>query len=126
MADEEKREESVHQEEKPVTETSVTDADLSSAYDSDQQVQEKVETEPKEEPEVKTEPKEEVAEPVTGEPTDNAERSRLGRRLKTIEEKFDAFLSKLENQQPQAKPQENVTYDDHYIQSQIDAAVERG
>lgn len=126
MADEEKREESVPQEEKPVAEPSVTDADLASAYDSDQQVQEKVETEPKEEPEVKTEPKEEVAEPVTGEPTDNAERSRLGRRLKTIEEKFDAFLSKLENQQPQAKPQENVTYDDHYIQSQIDAAVERG
>ncbi len=85
MADEEKREESVPQEEKPVAETpSVTDADLASAYDSDQQVQEKVETEPKEEPkeEVKPEPKEEVAEQVTEEPTDNAERSRLGRRIK--------------------------------------------
>ena len=126
MADEEKREESVPQEEKPVAETSVTDADLASAYDSDQQVQEKVETEPKEEPEVKLEPKEEVAEQVTEEPTDNAERSRLGRRMKNIEEKFDAFLSKLETQQPQAKPQENVIYDNHYIQSQIDAAVERG
>ena len=132
MADEEKKIESTPQEEKPVTE--VTDADLASAFDSDQQTQtEEVKTEIKEEiKEVQTEEKEEVQEEhqekETEEPVDSAERSRLGRRLKTIEEKFDTFLSRLDAQPQaqQAAPVQNVNYNDNYIQSQIEAAVERG
>lgn len=134
MADEEQKIESTPQEEKPVTE--VTDADLASAFDSDQQTQE-VKTEIKEEikEETQTEEKlgvkEEHQEKETEEPTDNAERSRLGRRIKTIEEQFNTLLTRLDaqpqaQQTTQAAPAQNVTYNDNYIQSQIEAAVERG
>ena len=135
MADEEKKIESTPQEETPVTE--VTDADLSSAFDSDQQTQtEEVKTEIKEEiKEVQTEEKEEIREEhqekETEEPTDNAERSRLGRRLKTIEEQFNTLLSRLDaqpqaQQAPAQNANQNVTYNDNYINAQIEAAVERG
>lgn len=116
-------------EESPVAEKTVTESDLSSAWDKDQEPKVEQKEEPKVE-EVKEEPKEEVQEvkeevqELPDEPADNTERSRLGRRLKTIEEKFDAFLSKLET--PKQPPQENVTYDDLFIQRQMEAAVERG
>lgn len=132
MADEEKQVEEKPQEEKPVTE--VTDADLASAFDSDQQTQE-VKTEIKEEikeevqTEEKLEVKEEHQEKETEEPTDNAERSRLGRRIKNLDEKFDMILSRLDAQ-PQARqqtaPVQNVTYNDNYINSLMEAAIERG
>lgn len=134
MADEEKQVEEKPQEEKPVTE--VTDADLASAFDSDQQTQE-VKTEIKEEikeevqTEEKLEVKEEHQEKETEEPTDNAERSRLGRRLKTIEEQFNTLLTRLDAQ-PQAQQapaqsvNQNVTYNDNYVNSLMEAAIERG
>lgn len=120
------------QEQTTVTEK-VTDNDLSSAWDATQETQE---TEPEnkgEENQTEGEVKEEqnVEDNIPDEPVDNAERSKLGRRLKTIEEKFDSFLTKLEqggNQQVQQeqKVPVNVTYDNKFIQSQLDAAVERG
>jgi len=141
MADEEKQVESTPQEEKPVAEA-VTDADLSSAYDSDQQTQTEVKEEVKEptEPEpVKEEVKEEEKaeehqEELPEEPADNADRSRLGRNVKEtkaklteVESKLDALLEKLGAQSPPAQQtQKDVTYNDNYIQTQIEAAVERG
>lgn len=65
-------------------------------------------------------------------PDDHQERSRLGRRLKTVEEKIDAFLSRIEQANPQTPPAQahpvpdNVTFDDSFIQRELDAAVERG
>lgn len=135
MADESVRTEATPQEEKPVT--PVTDADLSSAWESTQeQTETAVETAPREE--VKEEPKEnEHQEPevLPEEPADNAERSRLGRRLKQMEETQKQLLDELhslkggQSQEVQAPVQQvpdNVTYNDQFIQGQIEAAVERG
>lgn len=118
--------------------TPVTDEALASAWDATQTTETEVTT-----PEVRGEETTEVRESEQEtdqepqpepheEPADNVERSRLGRRLKTVEEKIDAFLARLE-QQPATVPQteatrvpDNVTYDDTYIQAQIEAAVEAG
>lgn len=128
------------QEEKSVP---VTDDALASAWESDQkQTDAKVEVkkeepkvepkvEQKAEPEKKEEVKEEIQEPE--EPVDNAERSRLGRRLKQIEEQNKQLINEIQSLrggQPKQEPQENVTFDRNYVnqrlQSILEAAVERG
>ena len=131
------------QEPATVTQT-VTDEALSSAYDAAQTTTEQAQTETTQTTEQQTEQTattetgqaEEHQEPIETEehlePTDNAERSRLGRRLKATEDKLDAILAKLEGQpggqaqQQPAQVAENVTYDDTYIQNQIDAAIAEG
>jgi len=137
MADESVKTETTPQVEKPVTK--VTEADLASAWESTQEkaVETKVETKPEPEgehqEEAKPEPKgdEHQEGELPEEPADNVERSRLGRNLSNLQKKFDAFMEKFEQQTPQ-KPQqaqppvENITYNDQFIQSQIEAAVERG
>jgi len=137
-----------------VTTTSVTDAALSAAFDAEQptgqqmeQTATTTETETTEQAaagegeQTGEQTGEQQAEQTeTGEheePADNAERSRLGRRLKTIEEKFDAMLARMEQQtgaQPPAQPAAqqpaqipvNVTYDETFIEAQIQAAVDAG
>jgi len=112
----------------PATVTEVTDDALSSAWDASEQTQT---------PETPTEPQGEQEqvegeqqEPQAEEPTDNAERSRLGRRLKATEDKLDAILARLQPAEPQperpAAIPENVTYDDTFIQGKIDEAVQAG
>jgi hypothetical protein len=137
MADESVKTETTPQEEKPVTQ--VTDADLSSAWESTQE-QTETAVETKEEPreEAQEEPKEkehQEPEEIPEEPVDNSERSRLGRRLKQMEDTQKQLLDELHSlrggQPQQVQPQvhqipENVTYNDQFIQSQVDAAVERG
>lgn len=129
--------ENTPQEQQSVADQAVTDDALSSAWDATQDQQEvrtESETQTGEEGEAVNEDQHETEVELPEEPADNAERSRLGRRLKTIEEKFDSFLTKLETQMPQqAQPVQkeaqipvNVTYDDTFIQTQMDAAVERG
>lgn len=132
MADE--TQETTPQETATVTEK-VTDEALASAWDA---TTTETETKPeiKEETEEVQEPEQvakEESQPETPEPPDDhQERSRLGRRLKSVEEKIDSFLARLEQQPPAAataetaRIPENVTYDDNYIQAQIEAAVENG
>jgi hypothetical protein len=128
------------QEEKPVTEKSVTDADLASAWDEKVEVKEEPKQEEKQESEVKEEVQEHKESEIPEEPVDNAERSKLGRKLKQMEDfnkqLFDAQQQLLEEirslrsgKEPQSVPQnvsQNVTYNDSFIQQQLDAAVERG
>lgn len=126
------------------TVTKVTDTDLASEWDKAQTTEEQTEetkeetTETKETEETQEETKteqetteetqEQTEEELPEEPKDNAERSRLGRRLKSIEEKFESFLNEIkQTTNPQSpKIPDNVTYDENFIQSQLDAAVERG
>lgn len=137
MADEKVTAEGTPQEKESVT--SVTDEALSSAYDATPEEQtETTETQETETKEIETQ-EEETQEQETenqenaipDEPTDNAERSRLGRRMKSIEEQNKKLLEKVESLTGGKKPEqtavpENVTYDDSFIQSQIDLAVEKG
>jgi hypothetical protein len=67
------------------------------------------------------------------EPTDNAERSRLGRRMKNLEDSLNQLLSKLDsipNQanpaQPQSEAPTTVAYDDSFMERELQAAIEQG
>lgn len=140
------------QENATATETkAVTDEALSSAWDASQSPTEpkadnsetaNSEGEPKGQPgtegDGETQGQEQTETEQHEEPADNAERSRLGRRLKATEDKLDAILARLEQAAPRqeeaapAQPQkqavapDNVTYDDSYMQREIEAAIERG
>jgi hypothetical protein len=133
--------EATPQEKTPVADKTVTDADLSSAWDSQQTQEQTEKVETKEEPKEEVQEEKQEAAPkesqepeeLPEEPADNAERSRLGRRLKQMEETQKQLLDEIKSliggqpQQPQQQQvPENVTYDDRFVQSQIDAAVERG
>lgn len=144
MAEETVQTQETMPQEKATGAETVTNDALSSAWDASQTTTEQAQTETEQTTEQKTDQtattetgqKEEHQEQTVTEeheePTDNAERSRLGRRLKATEEKLDAILAKLEGQQggqaqqSAAQAQENVTYDDSYIQNQIDAAIVEG
>jgi hypothetical protein len=136
MADEKDvKAESTPQEKETVTQ--VTDEVLSSAYDAPQEeqaavvVEETVENAEEKGEETQEPEKEEV---IPDEPTDNADRSRLGRRMKSIEEQNKQLLEEMKSLRGEKEPQkpltqtvpENVTYDDAYIQNQLDLAVEQG
>ncbi len=127
-----------------VTDKPVTDADLASAWESDQGA-EKVEATPEVKPaetvkEVKEEATEELpvetseeTEDEEGdlpdEPADNRERSRLGRRMKTLEETLNLINSKLDGIAKPAEPTvapERVVYGDEYLAQQITEAKEAG
>jgi len=133
MADEIKQDEKP-QEVKPVAEKTVTDADLSSAFDAAQQTEPEVQTEVKTEAEPKGEEhQEDHQEPdaLPEEPADNAERSRLGRRLKQMEDFNKQILDELKSlkggqpQQPvQQQIQESATYDRNYVDSQVNSLME--
>jgi hypothetical protein len=133
--------EATPQEKTPVADKTVTDADLSSAWDSQQTQEQTEKVETKEEPKEEVQEEKQEAAPkesqepeeLPEEPADNAERSRLGRRLKQMEETQKQLLDEIKSliggqpQQPQQQQvPENVTYDDRFVQTQIDAAVERG
>jgi hypothetical protein len=143
MADEIVEQKTTPQETQPVTEK-VTDSDLSSAWESTQ-VQQETKTDAVEEQvtdqnaqEVKQEhqevheehqetPKEEIQE----EPADNAERSRLGRRMKTIEDDLKKLINHFGGAAQSTQPEQtqvpaNVTYNNKFVQDQMEAAVERG
>lgn len=67
------------------------------------------------------------------EPTDNAERSRLGRRMKNLEDSLSQLLSKLDSigaaspvQQTQQQTNIPVNYDDSFMERELQAAVEQG
>lgn len=134
MADEkEVKAESTPQEKETVT--SVTDEALSSAYDATQEQTETVETKETTETEETQETiqeQETEKEVIPEEPADNAERSRLGRRMKTIEEQNKQLLEEIKSLRGEKPPAqqtavpENVTYDDNYIQTKLDEAAEKG
>lgn len=67
---------------------------------------------------------------LADEPTDNAERSRLGRRLKQVEEINRQILEELQalksSRGETEKPGDDITFDDNYLQSRLDEAVEKG
>uniref|UniRef100_A0A6M3ITR3 Uncharacterized protein n=2 Tax=viral metagenome TaxID=1070528 RepID=A0A6M3ITR3_9ZZZZ len=129
----------------PAAETAVTeqvtDADLSAAWESEPVVKtEEVKTEPIETAEEKTllTPEEKGAEgelevdDIPDEPADNRDRSRLGRRMKSLEDTLTSLASKLDGI---AKPAVetgpvvapgNVTYGDEYMAQQIEEAKEAG
>ncbi|MFA5340602.1 MAG: hypothetical protein WC332_02380 [Clostridia bacterium] len=134
MADEKVTAESTPQEKETVT--NVTDEALSSAYDATQteqtEVTEQTETTETEETQEETQEQKTQEEIIPDEPADNAERSRLGRRMKSIEEQNKQLLEEIKSlrgekplKQETAVP-ENVTYNDSFIQSQLDIAVEKG
>lgn len=117
------------QDNNPVTET-VTDEALSSAWDATQSdgVTEAVAQEEVTEG-IQEEGKQ--GEPVPEEPTDNAERSRLGRRMKSLEDSLSQLLTKLDtipNQANAAQPQANAPakYDDSYMERELQAAIDQG
>lgn len=53
-----------------------------------------------------------VTEPVVEEPTDNAERSRLGRRFSALENRVDSVLEKIESWKPEPAPAPTESYED--------------
>lgn len=125
------------------TVTNVTDEALSSAYDNVQtdnveqkDVTENTEITGEETQETEEAGEQEQKEVIPDEPVDNAERSRLGRRMKQMEEDFKTSqqllldeIKALRGEKPQPQENavpENVTYNDAFIQSQLDMAVEKG
>ncbi len=132
--------ESTPQEKATVTEPTVTFDDLSSAYD-DAQKEQTTETQTEEAQAEQVTEGEQVEqteqEPPQDEqheePTDNAERSRLGRRLKSLEDGLNKLLARFETPTPTPQQQEqvaqvpdNVTYDKSFMKSQIEAAIQSG
>lgn len=142
MADEQGTQTGTPQEPATVTQP-VTDAALSSAFDAaqtDSQTQTQVTDQTTTQQEDTTGQQQTDPNATTTddpeEPADNAERSRLGRRMKTLEDTLSEIKGLLKSgpqtAQPQAQqpaatqPEANMTFDDSYIQRQIDAAVEQG
>lgn len=131
----------------PATETTVTekvtDVDLGAAWENDQgaavtevKVEPEVKLEEKVEGKTETEETQETAEEtevqdddLPYEPADNRERSRLGRRMKSLEETLNTLVSKLDGITKPAETTvalEKVTYGDEYMAQQITEAKEQG
>jgi hypothetical protein len=118
----------------------VTDDKLASEWDKGQETEAtETQTEETTEGEQTQEPTEEQTEEQTEEhqetqipeePADNAERSRLGRRLKQVEEINRKILDELQSlkggQTAPVTVPENVTFDDSYVQSRLDEAISKG
>lgn len=125
MADEEK---TTPQEKESVQ---VTDTDLSSEWDKAQTGETEVtETKPEQTPEETEEPEQteqETKTEIPEEPVDNAERSKLGRRLKSTEDALKQVLDEIKSlKTPVQAPVTEVSYDDKFVESQVAAAVQRG